>query len=110
MLSSQRLKLAGANGDEVPPVPIPNTEVKLISAEDTWRVTAWENRAVPAQLKSNANKRGPHPLFLHIYSEFPKGNERVGGVVTTPQPLIKHNIIYCSLAQSGFFVSASGGR
>ena len=50
VLSSQRLKLAGANGDEVPPVPIPNTEVKLISAEDTWWVTAWENRAVPAQL------------------------------------------------------------
>ena len=42
--------IAGANGDEVPPVPIPNTEVKLISAEDTWWVTAWENRAVPAQL------------------------------------------------------------
>jgi len=23
---------------------IPNTEVKLICADDTWRVTAWENR------------------------------------------------------------------
>ena len=40
--------LAGAYCDEVPPVPIPNTEVKLISAEDTWREAAWENRAVPA--------------------------------------------------------------
>ena len=46
----EKLKIAGAYGDEVPPVPIPNTEVKLISAEDTWWVTAWENRAVPAQL------------------------------------------------------------
>ena len=27
-----------------PPVPIPNTEVKLICAEDTWLVTARENR------------------------------------------------------------------
>ena len=42
------LYLAGAYCDEVPPVPIPNTEVKLISAEDTWREAAWENRAVPA--------------------------------------------------------------
>ena len=30
--------------DEGPPVPIPNTEVKLICADDTWRVTARENR------------------------------------------------------------------
>ena len=40
--------LTGAYDDEVPPVPIPNTVVKLIRAEDTWRVTAWENRSVPA--------------------------------------------------------------
>ena len=39
----------GANDDEVPPVPIPNTEVKLVRAEDTWRETAWENRSVPVQ-------------------------------------------------------------
>ena len=29
---------------EGPPVPIPNTEVKLKFVDDTWRVTAWENR------------------------------------------------------------------
>ena len=29
---------------EGPPVPIPNTEVKLICADDTWRATAWENK------------------------------------------------------------------
>ena len=37
----------GVNNDEGPPVPIPNTEVKLIRAEDTWRATAWENRSMP---------------------------------------------------------------
>ena len=42
-----RRHLTGAYDDEVPPVPIPNTVVKLIRAEDTWRVTAWENRSVP---------------------------------------------------------------
>ena len=37
----------GANGDEVPPVPIPNTEVKLLSADDTWWATAWESKTLP---------------------------------------------------------------
>ena len=35
---------AGADYAEVPPVPIPNTEVKLRSAEDTWLETTRENR------------------------------------------------------------------
>ena len=35
---------AGAYGYEVPPVPIPNTEVKLTRAEDSWLETACENR------------------------------------------------------------------
>ena len=38
---------SGDNGEEDPPVPIPNTEVKLFSAEDTWRETAWESRSLP---------------------------------------------------------------
>ena len=43
----KRVKLfyiVGVDCDEGPPVPIPNTEVKLICAEDTWLVTARENR------------------------------------------------------------------
>ena len=38
-----RLKV-GAIDAEGPPVPIPNTEVKLCRAEDTWLATARENR------------------------------------------------------------------
>ena len=30
----------GDYSDEVPPVPMPNTEVKLIYADDTWLATA----------------------------------------------------------------------
>ena len=37
----------GVDCSEGPPVPIPNTVVKLIRAEDTWRATAWKNRSVP---------------------------------------------------------------
>ena len=39
----------GAYCDEVTPVPIPNTAVKLIRVDDTRLVTARESRSVPAQ-------------------------------------------------------------
>ena len=47
----------GADGDEVTPVPIPNTEVKLISVENTWLATAWEDRAVPVQTQKGLVKQ-----------------------------------------------------
>ena len=37
----------GEYSEEVPPVPIPNTVVKLLSADDTWGVTPWEIRTSP---------------------------------------------------------------
>ena len=36
--------IVGVDCGEGPPVPIPNTEVKLTCAEDTWRAAAWENK------------------------------------------------------------------
>ena len=39
---------AGANDGEVTPVPIPNTEVKLISADNTWTAGSREDRSAPA--------------------------------------------------------------
>ena len=45
-------KIVGVDYNEGPPVPIPNTEVKLISAEDTWLETARENRSVLTQKKT----------------------------------------------------------
>ena len=48
VLSVQTLiKRSGGNRAGDTPVPIPNTEVKPCFAEDTWRVTARENRALP---------------------------------------------------------------
>ena len=41
------INLVGVDDAGGPPVPIPNTEVKPCSAENTWLVTAWENRKVP---------------------------------------------------------------
>ena len=34
----------GVYDDEGPPVPIPNTVVKLISVDNTWLATAWKDR------------------------------------------------------------------
>ena len=47
---------AGVYYVEDPPVPIPNTVVKLNSADNTWRVTAWEDRSMPALYSSILSK------------------------------------------------------
>ena len=49
--------LVGVNGDEDTPVPIPNTEVKLISVDNTWLATAWEDRTVPVRNKKHVLER-----------------------------------------------------
>ena len=42
----RRVGITDAKGT---PVPIPNTEVKLCSAENTKLETAWEDRSMPTQ-------------------------------------------------------------
>ena len=39
--------ISGDNSEGVPPVPIPNTEVKPFSVDGTWLVTARESRSLP---------------------------------------------------------------
>ena len=38
------IKISSGNGEEGTPVPIPNTVVKLFSADGTWDVGPWESR------------------------------------------------------------------
>ena len=40
-------RIVGVDDAEGPPVPIPNTEVKLSGAENTWLVTARKDREMP---------------------------------------------------------------
>ena len=56
---------SGDYSEKVTPVPIPNTEVKLLRADDTWWATAWESRSLPVQLKSRACKC-PAFLVFHL--------------------------------------------
>ena len=53
--SPKQRQRVGTDYDEGPPVPIPNTEVKLISAEDTWLATARDNRKAPTQIFLNSS-------------------------------------------------------
>ena len=39
--------LSGGDSVGEPPVPIPNTEVKPVSADGTWGATPWESRSPP---------------------------------------------------------------
>ena len=47
VVERQHDRQVGVYDDEGPPVPIPNTVVKLIRAENTWRAAAWEDRSTP---------------------------------------------------------------
>ena len=42
-----KFTFSGGDSLEVPPVPIPNTEVKLKCADGTARATGWESRRPP---------------------------------------------------------------
>ena len=46
----------GVYGDEVPPVLIPNTEVKLISADGTWLDTARESMTMPVPKRKSTQQ------------------------------------------------------
>ena len=62
VLRAHALK-SGGNSEEVPPVPIPNTEVKLLSVYDTWRVTARENGTLPERIEIGETRVSPINLF-----------------------------------------------
>ena len=46
--------VSGDNGEGVPPVPIPNTEVKPFSADGTWLDTARESRSSPDPIQKQS--------------------------------------------------------
>ena len=46
------LSAVGADGGEGPPVPIPNTVVKLTCVDNTWRATVREDRQAPTLNKA----------------------------------------------------------
>ena len=59
--------ISGGNGERVPPVPIPNTEVKPLSADGTWLETARESRSPPDSIKVLVERLTP--VFLWFCTE-----------------------------------------
>ena len=59
----QKKKIVGVFNDEGPPVPIPNTEVKLISADNTCLATDWKDRSMPTP--ASEKEAG----FLFVYPQ-----------------------------------------
>ena len=53
---------SGDNSEEVTPVPISNTVVKLLSADDTWWEAAWESRTLPVFLICGSGSGVEHRL------------------------------------------------
>ena len=68
----------GVYGAEVPPVPIPNTAVKLISADNTWLEAAREDKATPTQTPVKDSLTG-HFASLAQSVEHAAVNRRVVG-------------------------------
>jgi hypothetical protein len=102
-------KVSGGNNGEETPVPIPNTEVKLSSADDTWVETPWESRSLPdfyssiAQSVEHAavNRRvvgssptwGAREIFLYLPFSIFKG------YCSHPDSVIKQDR-YCAIAET----------
>ena len=68
----------GGESKKDTPVPMPNTEVKLLNAESSWWATACEERKLPCSIwrissagRASALQAGGHrfePCILHIES------------------------------------------
>ena len=57
-------KISGGNGKGDPPVPIPNTEVKPLSADGTWLETTRESRTPPDSINDYGEQKFSESLFL----------------------------------------------
>ena len=58
-MTIKKINLSGDYGERDPPVPIPNTAVKPLSADGTWTAGSWESRSLTDLImKSPTRKRG----------------------------------------------------
>ena len=55
---TNKFTISGGNDERVTPVPIPNTEVKPLSADGTWLDTARESRSSPDPISLEEFLRG----------------------------------------------------
>ena len=76
-----KFTISGGNDGRVPPVPIPNTEVKPSSADGTWLETARESKSPPESILSlrplrskqcsgSADLVHRRPMDINVYGWF----------------------------------------
>ena len=63
--------ISGGDSKEVPPVPMPNTEVKLLNVDDTWRETARESRKLPELTTTRKITVSEKPPLSLVYTYIP---------------------------------------
>ena len=78
-----KLNISGDYNGEDTPVPIPNTEVKLSSAEDTWLETARENRSLP-EFYENPESKAQGFVFQPENEIMLQKEKRIKAVSLTP--------------------------
>jgi hypothetical protein len=70
------LTITGDNGKRDPPVLIPNTEVKPLSADGTWLETAWESRTLPVFYSSLAQQVEHAAVNRRVVGSSPTGGAK----------------------------------
>ena len=78
-------KVSGDNSERDPPVPIPNTEVKPLSADGTWLATARESRTSPGS-KRELERRERFSNAIIILSSSMAEHSAVNRVVVGSSP------------------------
>ncbi len=71
----------GVNDDEGPPVPIPNTEVKLVGGENTCLATDREDSTMPTQKTATATAAAVFLLSESMKSKEVKTLQRKTSIV-----------------------------
>ena len=64
----KRSPISGGHSEGDPPVPIPNTEVKPFSADNTRLETSWEDKTLPESNIQEAEKLMRLVRFLILYA------------------------------------------
>src|SRR3984957_17822044 len=63
---TREFPVSGDQTARVPPVPIPNTEVKPRRADDTARATVWERRSSPGFTLTKGRSEQSGRLFVFL--------------------------------------------
>ena len=74
IIGRQQTKVCWWPSKRKPPVPIPNTVVKTLSGENTWRATSWEDSSLPTSILNKSENWWISIFAFLIWKQFSLGN------------------------------------